>query len=99
MNKRIIYTFIQSENMGINPKNIINILSERFSNYTTDTQVNTDEKTLAKNLIEIVENAVYNKVEFIDDLQIDQVADENECVESDSMKRVRMSTIANLQYL
>ena len=84
MNKRIIYTFIQSENMGINPKNIINILSERFSNYTTDTQVNTDEKTLAKNLIEIVENAVYNEVEFIDDLQIDQVEDENECVESDS---------------
>ena len=70
--------------MGINPKNIINILSERFCNYTTDTQVNTDEKTLAKNLIEIVENAVYNKVEFIDDLQIDQVADENECVETDS---------------
>ena len=70
--------------MGINPKNIINILCERFCNYNTDTQVNTDEKTLAKNLIEIVENAVYNEVEFINDLQIDQVEDENECVESDS---------------
>ena len=31
-----------------------------------------------------MENAVYNEVEFIDDLQIDQVGDENEVIESDS---------------
>ena len=61
--------------MGINPKNVIKILADRFCNFVTDTRINTDEKSLSNHLIEIMENAVYNEVEFYDDLQIEQDGD------------------------